>query len=381
MAGRKIKVMHVLDSLSVGGMERMLINMVNGTDAGRFEHLICCVSRLGDAAGLLRPEVRCFDMGKGVARDLLMPRKIAQLMRAERPDVVHTRNWSGVDGVIAQKLTKLSLHRSRLVHSEHGRNLPYIHFEPFKSRVARRAIYHLADVVFAVSAELRDHYCRETGFSPRRMRVVPNGVNVARFDEADPKGVREELGIAADDFVIGMVSRLNPTKDLLTLARAFAEVYRTRSDQKLRLVIVGEGEERAKLESFAAGSGLEHAIILTGTRHDVPRLLRAMDAFALSSLSEGLSGAILEAMCAGLPVVATRVGANPELVTEGETGFLVEPRDGAAMAERLARLIADPEMARRFGAAGRRRVEQHYSLDAMVRRYEELYESLAAAPA
>lgn len=197
---------------------------------------------------------------------------------------------------------------------------------------------------------------------------------MARFDQADARGVREELGLKSDDFVIGMVSRLNATKDLLTLARAFARLHRAHSQAKL--LIVGEGSERAKLEAFAAEQGLEREIILTGTRHDVPRLLRAMNAFALSSLSEGLSGAVLEAMCAGLPVVATAVGANVELVSEGETGFLIEPRADEALAERLSRLMADGEMARRFGAAGRRRVEEHYSLERMVARYEELYQSL-----
>ncbi|HWQ34609.1 MAG TPA: glycosyltransferase [Blastocatellia bacterium] len=376
MNERRIKILHVLDSLAVGGTERMLISLVNRMDVERFEHLICCVSRLGEGAAQLRPEVRCFDMGKGATRDLLMPRRIAALVQAERPDIVHTRSWAGVDGAIAQKLARLSVPRSRLVHSEHGRNLPWIHCEPLKSRVARRIVYHLADLVFAVSAELRDHFCRETGFSAGRMRVIPNGVEIARFDRADPRGVREEFGLAADDFVIGLVSRLNPTKDLLTLARAFARLRPGEPEAKLKLLIVGDGSERTRLEEFAAREGLQRQIILTGTRHDVPQLLRAMNAFALSSLSEGLSGAVLEAMCARLPVVATAVGANPELISEGETGFLVAPGDDAAMAERLSRLMADREMAQRFGAAGRRRVEEHYSLDRMVRQYEQMYQSL-----
>jgi sugar transferase (PEP-CTERM/EpsH1 system associated) len=376
MSSRRIKIMHVLNSLSVGGTERMLVSLVNRMDSERFEHLVCCVSQRGEAASLLAAEVRCFDMGKGAGRDLLMPRKIASLIQSERPDIVHTRSWAGVDGVIAQRVARLITGNSRLVHSEHGRNLPYIHCEPFKSKVVRRIVYHLADVVFTVSDELRDHYCRETGFATERVRVIPNGVEIARFDEADPRGVREELGIAADDFAIGMVSRLNATKDLLTLARAFERLARSAAEAKLKLVMVGEGEERKMIEQFAAEHDLQRQILLTGTRHDVPRLLRAMDAFALPSLSEGLSGAILEAMCARLPVVATAVGANPELVSEGESGFLIEPRDDAAMAERLSRLVADRDLARNFGLAGRRRIEQHYSLDRMVQRYEELYSSL-----
>ncbi len=139
---------------------------------------------------------------------------------------------------------------------------------------------------------------------------------------------------------------------------------------------MGDGEGRAELENFAAEQGLKHAIIFAGVRHDVPRLLQAMDVFALSSLSEGMPITVLEAMCAALPVVATNVGANPELIMEGETGFLVAARDDETMAERLARLFVDRGLMRKFGAAGRRRVERDYSLETMLRRYEELYLSL-----
>jgi sugar transferase (PEP-CTERM/EpsH1 system associated) len=372
MAEERIKILHVLDSLAIGGMERVVIDVVNGLDGGRFSQVICCVSRLGEAAQQVRGEVRCYDMGKGAKRDLLMPLRLARVLRRERPDIVHTQSWSGIDGVIAGKIAG----GARIVHSEHGRNLPYIHFEPLKRKLARRAIYHLADVVFTVSEETRDYYCRETGFPRERMRVIPNGVPVARFEAAQANGARGELGVAADDFVIGIVSRLNPTKDILTLARAFARLYCGQREPRLKLLIVGDGEGRAELENFAAEQGLKHAIIFAGLRQDVPRLLRAMDVFALSSLSEGMPITVLEAMCAALPVVATRVGANPELIAEGETGFLVEPRADEQMAERLARLMVDRGLARRFGAAGRRKVEQQYSLDVMLRRYEELYLSL-----
>jgi len=372
MAAKKIKVLHVLDSLAVGGMERVAIDVANGLDPERFNQVICCVSRLGEAAGRVRESVRCYDMGKGAKGDWFMPLKLARVIRQERPDVIHTRSWSGVDGVIARTLVR----KPRLVHSEHGRTLPYIHFEPAKSKVIRRCVYHLADVVFTVSNELRDHFCRETGFPRERMRVIPNGVALDRFDAAETHGPREALGIASDDFVVGAVSRINATKDLHTLVRAFGRLYRAQREPHLKLLVVGDGEGRGELEKFVAEQGLRQAIIFTGLRHDVPRLLRAMNVFALSSLSEGLPGGVLEAMSASLPVVATKVGATPELVSEGETGFLVEPRADEALAERLARLMVDRELARKLGAAGRRKVEKNYSLEAMLRRYEELYLSL-----
>jgi len=159
----------------------------------------------------------------------------------------------------------------------------------------------------------------------------------------------------------------------MTLARAFA---RLPQHGKLKLLVVGDGSERARLEQFAAESGLKAAIIFAGARLDVPRLLGAMNVFALSSLSEGMPITVLEAMAARLPVVATNVGALPELIEEGLTGFLVEPRQAEAMAERLARLYDNQQLAKQFGDAARQRVEYDFSLDMMLRRYAELYVSV-----
>ena len=365
----KIKILHVIDSLGWGGMERVVIDVANGLDRAQFEQTICCISRRGEAAGLLRDDVRCIDLGKGAQADYLMPLKLAQVIRRQQPDIVHSQSWSGVDAAIAQTMTC----GARLIHSEHGRNLPHIYAEPLKRRIARRCLYQKADAVFAVSAELRDYYCRETGFHAERMRVIPNGVDMRRIDEADRVGVREELGIATDDFVIGTVARLDATKDTITLARAFARLSK---HSGLKLLIVGDGSERARLERFAAESGLTSAIIFTGARHDVPRLLSAMNVFALPSLSEGLPITVLEAMAARLPVVATNVGALSELIKEGVTGFLVEPQQEEAMADRLMRLSTTRELAVPFGIEARHKVEREYNLDLMLHRYAELYFSV-----
>jgi sugar transferase (PEP-CTERM/EpsH1 system associated) len=371
---RKIKVLHVLDSLGVGGMERVVIEVVNHLDQSQFDQVVCCVSRPGEAARHLRDGTRCIDLGKGAGADYLAPVKIARIIREEAPDVIHTQSWSGVDAAMAKLMTGAV----RLIHSEHGRNYPRIDSEPLKSRVARRCLYHLADAVFAVSSEVRDYYCRETRFPRERMLVIPNGVDLRRIGEAGAGGAREELGIGADDFVVGTVARLAATKDTITLARAFAKLYSRQPEARLKLLIVGDGEQRALIEAFVAERGLNEAAIFTGLRHDAPRLLGAMNVFALSSLSEGMPITALEAMAARLPVVATNVGALPELVEEGVAGFLVEPKDDEALADRLARLYSNPELAKRFGAAARRKVEREYSLELMLRRYADLYWSVAS---
>ncbi|NOT61091.1 MAG: glycosyltransferase, partial [Acidobacteria bacterium] len=295
------------------------------------------------------------------------------------PDIVHTRSWAGVDGALATALARYP----KLVHSEHRRNLPYIHFEPAKRKVIRRCIYHLADQVFTVSEEMRQYFCRETGFDTRRVKVVANGIDIQKLDAvtlADAQALRAEYGIAPADCVIGTVARFQETKDLPTLVRAFAQLWHAqKSHGGLHLMLIGDGAERARLETLARELNVYEALIVTGLRHDVPRFLRALDVFALPSLSEGLPGAVLEAMGAALPVVATNIPTLPELVREGENGFLVNVKDPSALAERLSRLVVDRDLARRFGQVGRKRVERDFSLPAMLQRYERLYAELVAS--
>lgn len=362
----KLKILHVIDSLGIGGMEKVVIDVANGLDAAQFESVVCCVSRRGEAAGQLRDNVRCIDLGKGDKADRLVPLKLARLIRRERPDIVHSQSWSGVDTALAVLLTR----NVKLVHSEHGRNYSDLFRKPLMRRIARRGVYQLADAVFAISGEVREFYCHQTNFPIERMGVIPNGIDVQRIDEADSTGIREELAIAPDDFVVGTVARLDLTKDILTLLRAFAAI---RPDPKLKLLIVGDGNQRSRLEEFVNSAKLNQSVIFTGLRFDAPRLLKAMNLFVLSSLSEGMPLTILEAMAARLPVVATAVGALPEMVEEGRTGFLVPAGDVAAMTDRMERFVADPQLAKSFGEEGRRKVEREFLLEQMLRRYAELY--------
>ncbi|MGH9801268.1 MAG: glycosyltransferase [Blastocatellia bacterium] len=372
MAERKIKILHVIDSLGIGGMERVVIDVANGLDPARFEQVVCCISRRGEAADQLRDGVRCIDLGKGDKADRLMPLKLARVIRRERPDIVHSQSWSGVDTALAKLLTP----GVKLVHSEHGRNHPHWRRQPLMRRLARRGVYFMADAVFAISGEVREFYCGQTGFPAERMRVIPNGIDVRRIDDADGSGIREELGIGPDDFVFGTVARLDLTKDTITLARAFAAVALPRRDPKLKLLIVGDGDQQARLEEFVAMLDLNRAVIFTGLRRDVPRLLRAMDVFALSSVSEGMPLTVMEAMAARLPVVATAVGALPELIEEGKTGFLVPMRHAVAMSDKLEEFIANRQLAKSFGEEARRKVEREFTLDRMLKSYAGLYNSV-----
>ncbi len=372
MSRDPVKILHILDSLGMGGMERVVIDVANGLDRNRFSQSVCCISKVGEAAKFLHADVRVIEIGKGEAADRLMPFKIARVIRDEKPDIVHTQNRSGIDTMIAGLPAKTW----RLVHSEHGRNWPNIKSEPIKSRIARRLLYHFSDAVFTVSGELADYFCGQTGFPRSRMGVIPNGIDLNRFDQADRKDIRLELGLDGNHFVIGTVARLSPPKDLFTLVRAYANLRQSHPQADIRLLIVGDGELRSSLQQCVNEAGLSSEVVFTGARDDVPRLLGAMNVFVLASLSEGMPLTVLEAMASRLPVVASAVGALPDLVDDGVSGFLVEPENPRMLADRIAAFYNDKKMATAFGAAGRLRVERQFNSAIMIGKYSDLYSKI-----
>ena len=249
----------------------------------------------------------------------------------------------------------------------------------FQQTGPRRAVYHWinrhTDAFIAPSDAVRRSVLRQRGVLPERTHLIYNGLELARFDtRARRAEARAWLGVPPDAALAGMVGRLWPVKDQATLLRAFARIVPT--TPKAHVVFLGDGAEEENLRALAARLGIAEHVTFAGACNDVPRALAALDAFALSSRSEGMSNAILEAMAAGLPVVATDVGGNPECVVHGHTGFIVPPGDDGRMAESLGLLLREPETARAMGEAGRERAAEHFDVDVMVRRTVELYDAL-----
>jgi glycosyltransferase involved in cell wall biosynthesis len=235
----------------------------------------------------------------------------------------------------------------------------------------------LDDAVVAVCESARELEIERSRVVPDKVITIYNGVAVARFAVSNRRAaahVRETFGIPLEAPLLGSVCRLHLQKgyaDLLTaLTRVQARV------PAVRLLLVGEGELRSQLEAQAQAMGLSEAVIFAGARTDVPEILAGLDVFVLPSLWEGMSNAVLEAMAAGLPVVATGVGGTPEVVVDGVTGLLVAAGDAGALARSLTRLLCDPELRRRMGQAGRERVAQRFTVGRMVEQTQRLYERL-----
>jgi glycosyltransferase involved in cell wall biosynthesis len=213
------------------------------------------------------------------------------------------------------------------------------------------------------------------GFPAHRVGVIHNGIDAGPVPGwADRERARRALGLAPGALAIGTAARLDPVKDLETLVSAFALVHKRR--REARLVIAGDGPERQAIRSRVTALGLDGTVIMAGYRPDVRALLPALDIYVNSSISEGVSLTILEAMAAELPVVATRVGGTPEVVTHETTGVLVRARDAASLSAGVLTLAAQPPLRREMGLAGRRAVEARFTMDRMLDDYASVYERL-----
>jgi glycosyltransferase involved in cell wall biosynthesis len=358
-------VAHVLSSLRIGGQERVALELAGGqAEAG---HAVMVVSLAGPPDGPLADEFR----GRGVTVhrvpkragvDPALPLRLAALFRRERAAVVHTHNRLPL--IYAAAPGKLT--GAVVVHTRHGPGRG-----SRRETWLRRGAGHFLNAYVAVSPELAELARLLRDCAPWKMSVIENGIDIDRFrpDPEARRAVRAALGIPERAWVVGSVGRLAPEKDYPLLVRAAAPLL----GPEARLVIVGDGAEAEAIRAEVAARGAEAFVHLPGARSDVPRYLAAFDAFAFSSRMEGLPLGALEAMAAGLPVVATAVGGLPGLIREGATGFLVPPGDEGALRERLRAMRADPEGARAVAAAGQAHVEVRHSREAMVQSYLELY--------
>jgi glycosyltransferase involved in cell wall biosynthesis len=366
----RLRIAHVLPSFQIGGQERVALDLAR-TYQGE-GHQVCAISLEGGPEGPLGAAFRAagveaWAVPKGPRVDPTLPFRLARRLAAEHIQVVHTHNPMALTyGAPAGKLVG-----AVVVHTKHGENL-----EQHGRRVlVRRALSVLADAFVAVSPQTAAAARASRDVREAKLRVIPNGIDLSRFGDPDGlarSGARQELGIPGEAWVVGSVGRLAPEKNHALLVRALAP----RLGERARLVIVGEGPERAAIELAVRETGTARWVHLPGARSDVPRLLAAFDAFALPSISEGLPLVLLEAMAAGLPIVATSVGGIPDVVQEGVTGLLVPAADGDSLRGRLSMLQDDPALARRLGLRAREIALQRYSLRSMSDAYLELYRSL-----
>jgi len=372
------RIVHVVYRLAVGGLENGVVNLVNHLPAEDWRHTIVSLTDVDPAfAGRIRAaDVDIVALGKGPGQALKLYPKLIRLFRQLSPAIVHTRNLAALEVAPAARLAGVAAR----VHGEHGRDAADPDGRNVRRKRIRRLYRPFVSRYVAVAPDLARYLADAVGVPPHRIDCIPNGVDTSRFR---PGSGRQAIAGCPFDgegrVVIGAVGRLDPVKDQANLARAFAMLLARRPalQDRLRLVIAGEGPERARIEAVLGQAGVRALAWLPGERSDIADLMRGLDLFVLPSLAEGMSNTILEAMASGVPVIATDVGANAELVEAGATGRVVPAADPFSLAAAIEAYVDDPSAAAADGRAGRRRAVAQFSLAHMVDRYQALYCDLA----
>lgn len=378
-AARRPLIVHVVHRFDVGGMENGVVNLINTLPETLGDHAVLALTEANPAfvARVHKPGVRIVELHKPPGQTVKILPRLVRAIRALRPTVFHTRNVATLETQVAAWLCRVPVR----VHGEHGWDVGDLDGSNRTMARLRRVMRPFVHHQIALSGNTHRYLREKVGVTNEKLSNICNGVDTARFTPAiDPTTRRSAFDgvLSPEHFVVGAVGRLAEVKNVTLLIKAFAQVAtrNPRFASQARLAIIGDGPQRAALEQAAHAHGIGAQTWFAGARADIPVCLRAMDVLCLPSLAEGISNAILEALASGVPVVATAVGGNPELIADGAQGFLVVSGDADAIANRLEAYHADPAMRQRHADAARRHAMTRFSLSGMVGQYHAVYERL-----
>ena len=371
------RLLHVVHSLHVGGLENGLVNLLNRLDPERFKQTVCCLTSAGKLAERIEvPGIEIIEL-KMPAEQFRFPLlRLVKLFHELSPHMVHSRGWPTVDAVFAARCAGVE----HIIHGEHGREHSDVGGNNWKRNQIRRLVGHVVDRYVIVCDFFRSWLHEICRVKSERIVHIPNGVDTEKFrplDAESREGLRYRLGLPPDTLLVGTVGRLDPVKDFPTVMRGFSQI---KSDfPRVKLVVVGDGPVKPHLSRLGGELGLDSSIIWLGERNDIPELLRCFDLFVQTSIFEGMSNTILEAMASGLPILATDTGGNPEVVRRGENGTLVPIGGVRELSVALQRYLSDPALRHGHGFNSRARAVDCFDLSLMAARYAEMYEALISS--
>ncbi len=372
-SARPMRVFFLLDSFMVGGTETQAVELARRLDPKRYQVTIGCLRREGPLLDWLKGtpvEIMEVDLGGGIdsPSGLLRIVKLARFLRKRRIEILHAHDlWSNIVGMAAAILARtpvtITSQRDLSHHAWYG---------SYRRKVLRFLQSH-SSVVLTNAKAIRDGLIEQDRFPPDKVCLVYNGVDLERFHAAAD---RERIfpGSEGNKMIVLVGNMITDVKGHGILISAAQDVVR--ANPKTQFVLLGEGSKRADFEQQVKDLGLQANFLFLGRRSDVPAILACCDIAVLPSLAEGLPNAVLEYLAAGLPVVATAVGGNLEIIREGTTGLLVPPQDSRALAAALIRLLSDNDLAVRIAGAGRDYVKQNFSFERLVEDMERLYAKL-----
>ncbi len=378
-------VAHIVYSFDVGGLENGVVNLINNSNPAHYRHVIICLSHYTDFFHRIqRDDVEIYALKKKPGNDMSVLFRFFRLLKKIKPDIVHTRNIATLE---SQLPTLLAGIKGR-IHGEHGWDMGDISGKNKKYRLLRRFFVPMVKQYIALSLEGADYLRREIHIPEKKINHIYNGVDTLKFSSNNshnditseylPKNFLPE-----NSLVFGTVGRMAEVKNQLFFIRAFLELIQTypQYQTKARLVLVGDGilmqPAQLLVEDFCSRNHCENQLVFFAGKSDqADQYLRLMDVFVLPSLAEGISNTILEAMATSLPVIATDVGGNSDLVVENETGFII-PVNNIQKLTQVMKIYIDNERLRlSHGLAGRRRITEHFSMQKMVSSYEQVYEKV-----
>ena len=367
-------IVHIVHRFDTGGMENGMVNLFNILPPERYRHTVVSLTGYGDFRRRITAQPVAFHaLDRAPGHGLGWTVRLWKLLRQLKPDLVHTRNLAALE---AQFVAAAAGIRAT-VHGEHGRDVFDLYGRNWKYNLLRRAARPFVSDYIAVSRDIETWLRQTIRVPPRKLHQIYNGVDSEKFRPRE--GARPEFA-HPDSVVFGSVGRMVEVKDYPTLTRAFIQLVHQQPERaaRARLVIVGEGPARATCLELLQAAGLAHLAWLPGERHDIADIMQVLDVFVLPSKNEGISNTILEALASGLPVVATAVGGNIELVEAGVNGVLVQPGDVAGMAEALLGYLDAPARIAEQGQNARRQAELRFSIPAMAEAYAAVYDQTLA---
>ncbi len=368
-------VVHLMYRFDTGGLENGIVNLINHMDADAYRHTIIALTEVTEfRKRIQRNDVEFIALRKGPGHGVWQYPKLFKLLRRLRPQIVHSRNLAALEMQVPAWAAGVPVR----IHGEHGRDVGDLDGSNTTYQRMRRIYRPFVHHYVALSRDLAGYLAEKVGVDKERITQAYNGVDTQLF-HPQPGGPAPITGCPfnpSQHWLVGTVGRMQAVKDQVTLAYAFSQalVLAPQLKKHMRLVLVGDGPLRAQVAAVLEAAAIGHLAWLPGERGDVSDIMRGLHAFALPSLAEGISNTILEAMASALPVIATAVGGNADLVVPGQTGEIVSPADPQAMALRLVKLASNPGRARTMGQAGRQRVQAHFSMQAMVSTYRAVYD-------
>lgn len=387
-------VVHIIYALSTGGLENGLINIIKRSPPDRYRHAIICLTGADEFASRLTvPGVTVIELHKKPGHDLGMYWRLWKALRQLKPAIVHSRNLAALE----TQVLGILFPGCKRIHAEHGRDINDIDGSNRKYQWFRRLLNPFVHRFVAVSQDLADWLTQTVGIPAHKVLQIYDGVDSSQFlprrdilaageesvttvvrSNPLPEGLPADFLPANERVVIGTVGRLAAVKNQTLLLRALYQILQLHPHlaDRLRCIIVGDGPELAVLEQTIAALDLQPFVWLAGNRDDVPALLACFDVFTLPSLGEGIPNTILEAMATGLPVIATAVGGNPELVEPEVTGLLVPSGDADALANAIFRLADDPQLRLAMGRTAVARIRETFDWDSTMTAYLQVYDEV-----